>query len=596
MKVTKVTNVQLPSIVVSNLQLAIAALVFFAANNHGARAEATTATNQASTAIVFTDIGQYLQTHGTIHVALEVSYGFMQQHCKVLLATNTTITASRTHYTNNSTNRYARTLARSIRHTCLDVEQLSAHPMTTDQRYPRQDTADDHSRHPRQLGLALVAVTSIFSLYEANRVQNLVEGIQSNARQQVTVIRHLSSRMDRLAERSREIDRDLAAVLELENNIASALNTISWLQQRTALMGEFAYDVNRGYEVLQELRRGRISPLLLDKLQAQQLLARIRLAAQRLGGEPIITHEEDLYQLPVSVVSTAPFNYTVIIHVGVAKEIRRLYRYHPSPIVLQQGDQQVALIVEPRRRLLVHNQNTHQELDEADLSACQRRSNTYVCEGPTAFHTQLRRSCLGALWANDLPSVREHCPLRQTNTSWTAQSLGSDKVAVYFQQETNLQILCPGADRRIISLQGHHVIDLPANCSLTGMDLRINARADVLLLAPVATHPQWSVAELLDGRTPAEILEIRAHLEQRSIQPAEEVRRMLQQQAAELRDLAGDEHVVGHHYGLYVVGLVVVIATGALAYRYGRLYWTSARQYIEMKTMARANNPGGGID
>jgi hypothetical protein len=577
---------------VTNLQLAIVALIFFAANS-GARADSD-ATRQASTSIVFTDVGKYLQTHGTIHVALEVDYQFMQQHCNKLLAS---INETKT-FTSNSTNRYARTLHRNIRHTCADVEQLSSHPTTDDQRYPRHETSshDGHERSPRQLAVALVAVTSIFSLYEAHRVQGLVENIKSNAQHQSTVIRHLSSRIDQLATRNAEVDKDLAMVLELETSIVSNLTAISWLQQRSALVDEFASDVNRGYDVLQELRRGRISPLLVDKLQAQRLLTRIRSAAQQLGGQPIIDHEEDLYQLPVSVVSTAPYLYTVLIHVGVAKEIRRLYRYHPSPIVLRQDNQQVALLVEPRRRLLVHNQNTHQELEEADLNACQKRSNTYVCEGPSAFHTQLRRSCLGALWANDLSSVQEHCPVQQTNVSWTAQSLGSDRVAVYFQEKTSLQILCPGADRRLTSLQGHHVLDLPANCSMTGMDLRINARSDVLLQAPVATHPQWDTAELLDGRTPAEILTIRAHLEQRRVQPAAEVRRMLQQQEAELRELDDTDQAATHHYGLYAVAAVVLVTTAAVLYRYGRLYWASAKHFIELKSLSRAAAPGGGSD
>jgi len=278
--------------------------------------------------------------------------------------------------------------------------------------------------------------------------------------------------------------------------------------------------------------------------------------------------------------------YDVVLHVGVTSEPRRLFRYYPSPIVMTQDGKQVALLVEPQRRLLVHSINSHQELEENDLNECQRRRNTYVCSGPTAFHTQLRRSCLGSLFSADLASVREHCPLHQTNISWTAQSLGNDQVAVYFRDRTTLQTICPGDIRHNQAVQGHQVLHLPANCSLTGLDLRISGRTDILLQAPVATHPEWNSAELLDNRTPVEILQIRERLQQHNISPHPDIKRMLQQEAADREEEEEEEHTGHHHYVLYVIGALVTGAVIGVIWRYGRLLtMAAAKSYSELKTL-----------
>jgi hypothetical protein len=557
---------------VTNLQLALVALLFFAANPG---ASATNTSSPGNTALIFTDIGSYLQTQGTIHVAITLDYRFYREHCDYLKRPTNNETASA--YTNAATRRYFRTFTRCVTHVCEDVDQLSVHPVP------------HLTRYPRQIWAAVMAVTSVFSIYEVTRLQRLVNRLQDKQHEQATLLRYTTSRIDLLNNKNNEIAHDLVEILNLEKNITSTVNTISWLQQRIALANEFGTDVNRGYEIMQELRRGRISPLLLGKAEAKKLLARVQAEARLLGGQPIIEHPEDIYQLPVSVVSDTPFLYEILLHVGVTKEPRRLFRYHPSPIVMRQGGQQVALMIEPKRRLLVHSINTHQELDDDDLNACLRRQNTYICPGPTAFHTQLRRSCLGSLFAGDLTSVREHCPLHQTNVSWTAHSIGNDRVAVYFRDKTVLQTICPGDVRRNDVVHGHQVLHLPSNCSLTGLDLRITARMDILLQVPLATHPEWDSAELLDSKTPAEILDIRARLQQRNVNPEPDIARMLRQDAADRREEGDDDHAGGHFYAVYVIVGVLVIMTMTFVWRYGKLYATAARKtYLELRT---AKNP-----
>jgi hypothetical protein len=179
------------------------------------------------------------------------------------------------------------------------------------------------------------------------------------------------------------------------------------------------------------------------------------------------------------------------------------------------------------------------------------------------------------------------CPVRQTNITWTAESLDSHQVAVYFRDKTNLQTICPGHARHNQDLQGHHVLNLTADCSLTGMDLRINARTDILLQVPVATHPKWDTDELLVGRTPKEILEVRRHLQQRNVHPADEVEHMLQQEAAITEEGDDEDWDAAHRYALYVAAALVVVTGLFLLYRYGRMYIRVGQNYVNANSAAQ---------
>ena len=569
----------------ANLSMAMLTLLAFATN---ARAE--TVTN--NTSIIFRDIGTYLQVHATIHVSLEVDLSPYQDHCDQLNKPTSNETNRNPPFT-PSAFRAHRTLMRGIRHACHEVEQLNGHPAGPPTRYPREHTEPQQGpdRQPRQLGLAVLAVTSIYTIYEVNRLQHLAETLRHSQQLQETLLTHTLRRAQDMEERAKERDHDLQQILDLEQHLSASREQIGWLHERIALVSEFYSDVQRSGTALQELRRGHLSPFLLSQDEAKVLLSRLQQKARILDGTPVIETFWDLFQLPITVICTGPYKYQVLLHVGIIKERHRVYRFHSSPIALREGKKQVTLMVVPHQRLLVHNVNSHQELTEADLDSCDRRANTYICNGPTAFHTQLRKSCLGSLFAGELSSIRALCPIQQSNVSWTAESLASDQVALYFRDRTNIQITCPGVVRRNQDLQGHHVIPLPANCSLTGLDLRINARADVLLQVPVATHPHWGSAELLEGKTPQEILEVRAHLQRRLVYPADEVGRMLQQEAAEDGAQATEAFQEQHHYGLYAAVVVVVVVVVAVSYRYFRLYRQTAlrvprvRHEDELKTL-----------
>ena len=540
---------------------------------------ATDADNNQTDHIIFREKGTYIKTHATIHVVADLDFGYLRNHCDDLTRPTLNETVSAQDWSTYQA------LVRTISSACHEVDQMTVHPISVTHRYPRDipetgkttnKTTDTHNRVTRQLWAAVAAFTSIFGLYEAVQVHQLHESlkhIEDTQHHQNTILREQSNRLNIMRSYVGNLSADLAKILKVEANITSDINHGRWLRDRLANAREFSVYVSQISGGIQELHHGRLGTTILSRDMVKRTLAKLQKQARTMDGDLIIDHVDDFYRLPITLVSNEPFKIQVLIHVGVAKEKLRLLRYQPSPVVVRQGDRNVALEIIPRLSLLVHNENLHQEISDSDLDECQRYGNTYVCEGPAAFHTQLRRTCLGSLFIGDIPSVRDLCFTRQTNTSWHAEALPDNHLALYFRDPTSLQIVCPKKPRKNIVLSGSHKILLPSNCSVMGQDLRITSRVDVLLVAPLVSTPTWDPVVFLEGRTVREIHDIRAHLHSLDIPPADNIRLMLQQEDREVElrgeiDQSQRHRVIG--YILFIIAATTL--TGCLV-RYVYLYF-----------------------
>ena len=533
----------------------VMAAVCFRVTSAETRSTNTNNTSNTTNHVIFVEIGTYVRTHATIHVAVNLNFTGLKTHCNQLRNTNTNLTSLVPR-----AKRILGVLNRVVNSTCQDVDQL------TDQ---------GHERQTRQIWAAAALVTGAFGIYEAVEVHRLHQQLkETNEKQQhlTTLLRHQDSRINHMAEHVNTLTEELAHTLANEALIASEQDQIYWLRDLVANAREFGTYVNRATQGMQDLHHGHLSTSIISREIAREILGKLQRQAEKLEGKLIVNNSDDLYQLPITVVYPDAGQVQLLIHVGVAKETLQLLRYVPSPLVVQQDGRSVALAISPSKTLLAHDENLHQEISESDLSTCQRNGNSYVCRGPAAYHTQLCRTCLGALFTGDVDAIKDLCPMHQTNTTWHAEALPNNQVAVYFRDSTNLQVTCKGQFRKNIILQGSHTIQLPANCSLTGHDLRITSREDILLRVPNITPPLWDPADFLQGKTTTEIQRIRARLDQMRLRPEKDVTDMLQQDEREQRRRQEQQQTEHHHYLLYMATGFNVVVLIYLVVRFVLLY------------------------
>lgn len=508
-------------------------LIAAALLTRGVRAEDSSILDQQNqNNIVFKDLGTIFRTHTTVHVSISVDLRYLKGHCSLLKTTHDRPPDSYT-FTPRVTRLYT-TLERTMDQVCRQVDELETF------------TDDDQSREKRQLLSAIaVGVTSIFGLYTAAQVHRLdqrVQAAEGDQRQQAAVLRHQSQYLLTIEKAVQEQDAAIREIMKTQTVLSWEIDQSYWVMDRLAHVQELATYVAHLTNGVEALRQGHLTTAILSRQDARRLLTNIKAKAEKLGGKAIAQSREDLYRLPITVINVQPMHLRVLLHVGVAREQLRLLRYQPGPMVLAVDDAEVTIEVRPDRTLMAHNDHLHQELSEAELASCNRKGSTYICDGPAVFHTQLRSTCMGALFANDLERVKQLCPVRQTNISWNVQDLGQERVAIYFRERTNLQLSCPDKQRTNTYLKGASVISIPANCSVLGDNLRIDAHADILMSAPTTTQPRWNLSEFLEGHTVATIHQARRLLQEHHVQPADDFRglaiqeeRLRQTSAAEER-------------------------------------------------------------
>ena len=515
--------------------------------------------------IMFKEIGNYHQATSTIHLSIPLDFSPFRRHCDQLKRP-IQLHLNNTDKISSASNR---SHVRSIMGVCDEVDQLTILHLPY-----------NGHRFPRQLGIMVAGITSVFSIYQNVKILHLAHQLQEDLHQQLGVLQHLGSRLGKLTWAVAEQAEDLHKVLQRETIIQEELDMLQWQRDRDTLLNEFAANVHKASQGMQELRRGHLSPSIISRQEAANILHELQQRAQQLGGQPAIQHPDGLYQLPVTYVTDEPFHLIVLLHVDVIEEKMQLFRYHPTPFLVKDNDSVVALIATQHKRLLAISPNVHQELDDTDLDGCYKRGADFICSNIVAFHTRLQATCLGSLYASDMAAVRDLCDLRQTNATWAANVIDSKRLSIYFRERTAVQISCPGRTRNNTSLHGSNVIIMDPNCTLTAGDLKISARSDILLRIPMTTNTEWETASFLHGRTPVEIRDIRRELLGRNISPAEDIRGLLRQEAnAHAEDSHRSSHE-DHTYGLYAMAAVTVALLGGLLLRYGRLVCQAATSKV----------------
>ena len=483
------------------------------------------------------------RTHATVHASINVNLTYLVDHCQAL---------QDQHALTPKTTNHFRAVQRQLDQVCSNINDLG---METDERQKRQIFA-----------AIAVGFTSIFGLYGATQIHRLdhrIEDLSTAQLRRDAILVHNSNRLQQVELHLQEQRDAINTALGAQHQLHQQLDDYAWALETMAHVQELAFYANQIAQGVQAASQGHLTTAILSKKDASFLLRKIRRLADELGGVPIITSREDLYRLPVTVNTVGKHHLRLLLHTGVAREQLRLYRYKPTPMVVQDHTGETTIIIRPVRTILAENDQVHQELDETDLAACTRRGNTYVCQGPAVFHTQLRKTCLGALFAGDLEQVHALCPVETTDTAWAVESMANNQVATYFRNKTTLQLSCPDRERVNSYVQGNQLITIPTNCSLLGDDLRVDSHSDVLLEAPTTTYPFWNSSEFLRGETPHGITTVQAALRHSSIRPATNIEDLLGQDQhlrEAIRHREQGHQLFSLFYYSLVFNLVVVLA------------------------------------
>jgi hypothetical protein len=428
-----------------------------------------------------------------------------------------------------------------------------------------------HDRPPRQaalLGAAVVAAGSLFGFYTQGKLRKLQHETDADhhlLHQHSVILHYLDETNHHVIEAVNRQSEDLASIANVARVDRLDQHEKNWLQERQLHGLEFAAAVNRMARGIHKLQVHQLSPLLVDHHTISKAFDQAsELALLKHQGQLAVNTPEEIYQLPTSWTSDSPYVYNIVVHVPVVRRKLRLHRYKAMPVEITASDHTEVIIVRPAKTFLAHDDDVHQELDAADLHDCWRMGNTYICSGIAALHRQLKQSCLGSLFAGDAKAIRKNCPVEQNLVRWSAATVSAHSMALYFADASRVQISCANGTTSSRVLHGRSTINLPANCVINSDDVQITSSGDILGKPVILPQPNWELPDILDGKTPSELDNIRHHLQRMNISPPTDIRMLLQEEQRALEtDQLRRQGQLHNDVGLGLIIALAVIASVA---------------------------------
>jgi Baculovirus F protein len=528
--------------------------------------------------IVFKDVGRVHQATATIHLTFNFDLSYLTKQCDKMETAMTEQVKTILGPSPISYRRAWQSTKRTFNLTCTPIRAMTS-----------------PGRTKRQIGLALgaAAVTAelLFDIYRQNQVQQLQQEVRQFAtvsNQQTLVLHQQGTRIDHLEQAADQQGHELNELYRDRRENALQAIKMEWTEELRGQILELGMQARQITRGVRALERGHLSPHLLEDQQARTAYSAVQQQAQQLGGRLLTNHHTDLFQLPASFSVTNGDQYTAIVHVPVITETFDLLHFRSLPIRITNDTRTITIEVAPEKRLLAYNDKVHQELDDTDLQSCWKRERDHICADMAANQLQLRRTCLGALYAGEPGPIRQKCPLRNGTTDWAAEVINNNQVIVYTDSERRVQIQCANGSRSSLLFQGAKVIDLPGGCLLTSDAISIRTRTDVLLPPVMVTPVSWDLEQFLQGDQLDDLLPAPIDQQPQFTAPALHQQQVWRDELRRLRDThqAGQTN---HSYALVIISGVVLLLLVFAGIAIAR--WTYVRAHVVSQDVIEREDP-----
>jgi len=136
------------------------------------------------------------------------------------------------------------------------------------------------------------------------------------------------------------------------------------------------------------------------------------------------------------------------------------------------------------------------ETSETELAKCQKFDNNYFCRNKESFSTNKMKTCIGALHAKDLKSVKQNCIAKDKSDSEHAMKIDVDTWLVYAAEKTTYKSVCKDKTTKG-SLNGTNYVRLPADCTFHFGDQFFQYTPDHLATFTNVMVENWEINENL---------------------------------------------------------------------------------------------------
>ncbi|MDP2815121.1 MAG: hypothetical protein Q8O19_00400, partial [Rectinemataceae bacterium] len=240
----------------------------------------------------------------------------------------------------------------------------------------------------------------------------------------------------------------------------------------TTLLNNLNAELSAWGRGLDALSNGRLHPTLINPDKLRKGFQEIQDTARRFGLQPVHADTSSIYKNPISFLATADLQIIVFVHIPlIQQEPLTLLEHLAIPNIM--GD--LFVTIEGRQNILATDPNGLRglELEESDLMRCQtedrKDGKLYICPNTNLVKSNIRESCLGALFFGLAEKVMANCmyfPHRMEDQTEFAKQIAINKVIYYAPNEVNILEACQDSKQTLKTVRGLTIIQVNPGCDL----------------------------------------------------------------------------------------------------------------------------------
>ena len=334
---------------------------------------------------------------------------------------------------------------------------------------------------------ALGTFLGIFNTYEINNIRNQMATMSNNQNLLIKVSKINTEQINQLATGLVQL-RD-TFTLYLKNNPALLYAKFdSVLESLTDKLEDLK-------DTIQMLQLQRLSTSTLSSTQIKNIYQEITAIAKANNLLTLTNKPQDLFQLDTSYVRVQN-EILILIHVPCSSpsSLLTIYKYVPFPIPVRPRPKTNTTITKlqtiqdvfdissdpssstkegihftPDADLIAigkNEQGRHRYilLSAAELSACTKRSQAYMCERHQVTKSDLLGSCLGSLYLQSPNGVISNCKINRIPLKETVYQISNTNHIVFTPFPITTQITCFNGSYFPLKIKNTQQIRIPEGC------------------------------------------------------------------------------------------------------------------------------------
>ena len=365
------------------------------------------------------------------------------------------------------------------------------------------------------LGTSMIKVASkgiLRSIFSSNILFSLGQGILGTfmglyTQSQIRKLRHEVSEIREDQERIVEaVTENRASINNLEVwhsqlnstiQIFNKLNAAAVMTLFRSMHDSIQHALEVAVHTVQQAQHHRLAIDLLSSGKLFDLFEDLQSLASNYGFKLLTTLPSDLFQVETSYIYDGT-DLILILHVPMvpANSLLRLFRLRPFPIPFSKTH---ALLPRPSTSLLALSQGSTRlmtSIEHSDLMDCHQINNVYVCERHGVLFKNIKSTCLGALFEQDIPVARLLCDLEVVPYKEAILQLQSNWFLVYSPTMHTAYVECQnGSSSEVHVRKGVNKIFIDPSCHLDLKDHRLMSEFSLQLDSSVK-YFQWESEDM----------------------------------------------------------------------------------------------------